>query len=595
MDKEAARQKEKYKLIGHELVKEGIITKSQLKDAVQKYTQLKKANNKELFGEVLLRLGFIDEKTLTAFLEKYLGIPYMDLRNATGIDPSFIKMLPERMARNLKAIAVGWDSEKDKLIVVMANPLDIIALDTLKLKTGRNIERRFCLSKEIDEAVDRFYGESDVKKTVAAFIEKRAEEKKDEGRTDQVVSYGALGAEDTPVIEFVDKLMANAVRDRASDIHVEPRESDLAIRYRIDGMLVDTFPPPKEMQSAIITRLKLLGDMNIAEQRLPQDGRFKLKFKDRDIDIRMASCPTIYGEKLVLRILDSSGLLIDMKDLGMTQKNIEEFQHILKQAYGMILVTGPTGSGKTTTLYSALSYINTREKNIVTIEDPVEYQISGINQIQTKHQIGLTFAAGLRTVLRQDPDVIMIGEIRDLETLENAIKASLTGHLVLSTIHTNDAPSTILRLMHMGLEPYLISPCLSLIIAQRLVRRICPHCKEKIPFSQSIIQHFEKRAEHILSDMILKNISFYKGKGCSKCNNTGYAGRLGLYEFMVISKRIKRMILEEASEAQLKKAAQEEGMKDILEHGFEKVNEGLTTIEEVLRVTVLEKSSNFSM
>jgi type II secretory ATPase GspE/PulE/Tfp pilus assembly ATPase PilB-like protein len=339
------------------------------------------------------------------------------------------------------------------------------------------------------------------------------------------------------------------------------------------------------MQGAIITRLKLLGDMNIAEQRLPQDGRFKFIYERREIDIRVASTPTVYGEKIVLRILDRAGLMVDMVDLGMSDKDVERFKMILKQPYGMVLVTGPTGSGKTTTLYSAVNFINTPEKNIVTIEDPVEYQINGINQIQTRHNIGLTFASGLRSVLRQDPDVIMIGEIRDLETLENAVKASLTGHLVLSTIHTNDAPSVVIRLIHMGLEPYLITSCLNLVIAQRLVRKLCPNCKEKTDINPSILAELGKTY-----GADLKGIVFYKGKGCGKCDNLGYKGRLGLYEFLPIADKVKDMIKEGVTDTSIKKVAQSQGMKDIFQSGLEKASRGMTTLDEVLRVTVLEKA-----
>ena len=575
--------KEKRKLMGGELVREGIITPQQLKFALTAQRKFK-GDEKERLGEILLKSGLIDEKTLTRFLEKYLGIPYAKVSRAENIDPQAAKLIPERMARYIKVIATGIDKKTNKLIVAMADPFDIIALDILKLKTGYVIEKRFSLVKEIDEAIDRIYGETAIKKSVQDFINKKTAE--DKGRVAQEKYPATLAAEDAPIIEFVDRLLKNAVQQRASDIHVEPRDNELAIRYRVDGMLRETYPPPKEMESAIITRIKLLGDMNIAETRLPQDGRFKIAFKDKEIDIRMASTPTIHGEKLVLRILDSSSLLIDMGDLGMSGKNIEEFKATLRQAYGLILVTGPTGSGKTTTLYSALNYINTSDKNIVTIEDPVEYQLKGINQIQTKYQIGLTFAAGLRTVMRQDPDIIMIGEIRDLETLENAIKASLTGHLVLSTIHTNDAPGVVLRLMHMGLEPYLIASCLNVVIAQRLARRICDNCKEKLALSHATLEGFEKRV-----GASLEHISFYHGKGCDKCNDTGYKGRTGLFEFLMISKKMRQLILESAGEMALKKLAKEEGMKTIFEHGIEKVNEGITTIEEVLRVTVLEKTS----
>ncbi|MGB2705718.1 MAG: GspE/PulE family protein, partial [Candidatus Omnitrophota bacterium] len=353
---------------------------------------------------------------------------------------------------------------------------------------------------------------------------------------------------------------------------------------RIDGILREVIPPPKAMESAILTRIKLLGDMDIAEHRLPQDGRFKFGTQNKSIDVRLASTPTIFGEKIVLRLLDKTALLIKMEDLGLYQDNIKQFKHILKQPYGMILVTGPTGSGKTTTLYSALNYINEPAKNIVTIEDPVEYQIKGINQIQIKPAIGLTFASSLRTILRQDPDIIMIGEIRDLETLENAVKASLTGHLVLSTIHTNDAPGVIYRLIHMGLEPYLIVACLNLVVAQRLIRRICTKCREKVKLSESAVKGLEDR---LGAD--LKNVTFYKGTGCKACGGTGYKGRVGIFEFFPITEEIKKMILEGIGEAELKKVALKLGMKDLLHSGLEKVNEGITTVEEVLKVTFVEK------
>lgn len=575
--------------LGNRLVKAGIITPKQLKFAIKEQRKLK-GKNRERLGEILLRSGFINEKTLQTFLEKYYtGIPYVELRSGKNIDPAAVKLIPERMARNLKSIAIGLNKKTNKLMVAMSDPMDIVALDTLRLKTGYEIERYFSYVKEIDDAINKSYEEHALRESVRDFINIReSEQKKDKEEIVLRPSKGLSALEEeavkTPVIEFVDHLLSNAVRSRASDIHVEPRANELSIRYRIDGFLHETFPPPKEMQGAIITRLKLLADMNIAEQRLPQDGRFQFSFDNRDVDVRVASTPIIYGEKLVLRLLDKLGLIVSMNDLGLSAQNIEKFKLILKQAYGMILVTGPTGSGKTTTLYSALNFINTPEKNIVTIEDPVEYQMHGINQIQTKHHIGLTFAAGLRAVLRQDPDVIMIGEIRDLETLENAVKASLTGHLVLSTIHTNDAPSVVIRLMHMGLESYLISSCLSLVIAQRLVRKICPDCREKVDMKPSDLAELKK-----ISGVDMNGISFYRGKGCNKCNNIGYKGRTGLFEFLPISQGIRDMIKEDITDTEIKKVASKEGMKDIFQAGMEKVAAGMTTLEEVLRVTVLEK------
>lgn len=575
-------------LIGSEMVKEGLITPKQLEFALEEQLKLGK-DKEELLGEIMLKAGFINESALIKFLEEYLGVPYASLRRKGDIDLFAVRMIPEKMARNFKVIPVAFDAKTNKLIIAMANPFDLVALDTLQTKTGYRIEKRFSFTKGIEEAIDKAYSEEIMQKSVTEFVDfktaelKAVEEKKEKTGKEQLEAEAVK----TPVIQFVDSLLKSAIQKNASDIHIEPQEDRLSIRFRIDGLLQNAMPSPKEMQSAVITRVKLLGNMDIAEQRLPQDGRFKVEFKGKNIDIRLASVPTIYGEKLVMRILDSSTLMVKMEDLGITAKDIEEFKSILVQPYGMILVTGPTGSGKTTTLYSALSYINTPDKNIVTIEDPVEYQIKGINQIQVKQQIGLTFSLGLRTVLRQDPDIIMIGEIRDLETLENAVKASLTGHLVLSTIHTNDAPSVVLRLMHMGLEPYLISACVNLIIAQRLVRKICEFCKEKTTIKPSMLQALGKR-----SNINLANMSFYQGKGCERCDNTGYKGRTGLYEFLPASKKMKETIVEgNVKEEELRKVAQQAGMKTIFQHGLEKVNQGITTMEEVLRVTVLEKIS----
>ena len=577
------------KRIGQKLVDAGIITAEQLKVVLDEQRKLK-GDDRERLGEILLKSGFIDESTLTNFLETYLDIPHMELKSSEKIDTLAVRLIPERMARTLKVIAVGVKKESGKLMVAMANPLDVIALDTIKLKTGYEIERYFSHAKELEDAIGKYYGEHALNESVRDFIsiKKDEAEREEEGKAGATHKLSKLEEEaiKTPVIEFVDRLLSNALRSRASDIHVEPRENELSIRFRIDGFLHETSSPPKEMQGAIITRLKLLGDMNIAEQRLPQDGRFKFIFEKRDIDFRIASTPTVYGEKIVLRILDRAGLMVDMENLGMLEKDVECFKMILKQPYGMVLVTGPTGSGKTTTLYSAVNFINTPEKNIVTIEDPVEYQINGINQIQTRHNIGLTFASGLRAVLRQDPDVIMIGEIRDLETLENAVKASLTGHLVLSTIHTNDAPGVVIRLIHMGLEPYLITSCLNLVIAQRLVRKICPDCKEKADISPAILAELGKTY-----GADLKGLVFYKGKGCNKCDHIGYKGRIGLYEFLPIAHEVKDMIREGVTDAQIKKVAQAAGMKDIFRSGLEKASRGMTTLDEVLRVTVLEKAA----
>ena len=576
----------KKRLLGEELVDAGLITSEQLEFALKEQRKLK-GKQKERLGEIVVRCKLIDEGHMTSFLEKYLNIPYMELRGKDHIDPKALMLIPERMARDFKLI--GVNIVDNKLCVAMANPFDIIALDTIKAKTGYKIERWFSQPQEIEEAMDKFYKEGVMGKSILEFIslkEKEDEKEKKVITATENVEYKKLEEEATqaPVVGFVNHLLEKAFNQGASDIHVEPREKELFIRYRIDGILSGIIPPPKAMESAILTRIKLLGNMDIAEHRLPQDGRFKFKAQGKDIDVRLASTPTVFGEKMVLRLLDKSTLLLGMEDLGLEKNEIQQFKHILKQPYGMILVTGPTGSGKTTSLYSALNFINEPGKNIVTIEDPVEYQITGINQIQIKPHIGLDFASSLRTVLRQDPDIIMIGEIRDLETLENAVKASLTGHLDLSTIHTNDAPGVIYRLIHMGLEPYLIVACVNLVVAQRLIRRICTKCKQKETLTESAIKGMEKRL-----NVDLKNISFYKGKGCKFCNGTGYKGRVGIYEFFVITEEIKKLILDGISESDLKKAAIKFGMKNLFQSGLEKVNNGITTIEEVLKVIFIEK------
>lgn len=581
-----AREQVKKKLIGESLVEAGLITPEQLKFVLEEQSKLKGSDRARL-GEVILRCGFVDEDLLMLFLEKYLEIPYMKLKGREEIDARALSLIPERMARNFKLIGVSV--EDDTLNVAMANPFDVIAVDTIISKTGYKVKKWFSRPGEIIDAIDRFYRKTDFEKTIHEFIDMKAKEKEEETKLHggfQQTDYRKLELEaaKAPVVEYVNELLETAARSRASDIHVEPREKELSIRYRIDGILQEAIPPPKEMQSAILTRIKLLGLMDIAEHRLPQDGRFNFRVGDRVVDVRLASTPTIFGEKLVMRLLDKTSLLVNMEDLGLLTNEIKQFKHLLQQPYGMILVTGPTGSGKTTTLYSALSFINEPQKNIVTIEDPVEYQISGINQIQIKPAIGLNFASCLRTILRQDPDVIMIGEIRDLETLENAVKASLTGHLVLSTIHTNDAPGVIFRLIHMGLEPYLIVACLNLVVAQRLIRKICPKCKQKDKIAPSVLKGLESRLNLDLSRM-----NFYKGAGCKACDGSGYKGRIGAFEFFAVNEEVKKLILEGIAERELKEVAVKNGMFDLLHSSFEKVGNGITTLEEALKVTFIEK------
>jgi len=384
------------------------------------------------------------------------------------------------------------------------------------------------------------------------------------------------------VIRFVDLLLSQAIKSRASDIHIEPQEHLMSIRMRVDGALRNMVPPAKKLQAAVITRIKILSEMDIAERRLPQDGRFKIKATGRDIDVRVSSIPVIYGEKIVMRILDSTAASHDIGKLGFEPKLLEEFKTILSQPHGIIIITGPTGSGKSTTLYSALHYLRNPTENITTVEDPVEYRLEGINQIQVKSDIGLDFASCLRAILRQDPDIVLIGEIRDKETVEIAIKASLTGHLVLSTFHTNDAPSAISRLLYMGIEPYLLASSLNLVVAQRLVRRICEHCKEPVTLSKEVLERLK------IDDQQARNITFYHGKGCPACGKTGYKGRLPVFEFLVMDNDIREKIISGVGEMQIKAMARQKGYGGLLESGVSKMLQGLTTAEEVLSVTFTE-------
>ncbi|MFC1576299.1 GspE/PulE family protein [Candidatus Omnitrophota bacterium] len=575
----------KKSLVGEELVKAGILTPEQLKFALGEQNKLE-GKAKERLGEVIIRCGLVEEETMVRFLGKHIGIPYMSLRDVREVDSQALRLIPERMARNFRVIPMRV--EDDKLHLAMANPFDVIALDTIRAKTGYEIVRWFSLSAEVEEAVKKFYQKSAIEESIHEFVSLKEEEAKKVESAAGVASINykqmEIEAGKTPVIEYVNKLMEDAAREGASDIHIEPQEKALSVRYRVDGLLRDGVPPPKEMESSIITRVKLVAGMDIAERRLPQDGRFKFEYKSRDIDVRVASNPIIYGEKLVMRLLDKKSLILGMGELGLEPTDLKIVKMALAQPHGMILVSGPTGSGKTTTLYSALSYLNKPDRNILTIEDPVEYRLKGINQTQIKPLIGLTFASTLRTILRQDPDIIMIGEIRDLETLENAVKAALTGHLVLSTIHTNDAVSVIYRLIHMGLEPYLVVACLNVAIAQRLIRRICPKCKEKLVMTDAARKGLEDRTGTDLS-----KITFYKGKGCKACDDTGFKGRVGIYELFTLSDEIKKMILDGAPEKELRQVSEKYGRKDLFRSGLEKVDKGLTTIEEVLKVSFIEK------
>ncbi|MCD6407739.1 Flp pilus assembly complex ATPase component TadA [bacterium] len=555
------------KELGQILVEKGIITPLQLEEALE---EQKKSN--KFLGEILVEKNFTSREAIIDALTEQKKADFVVLSRFKGLKKEIVKLIPEYVARRYTLIALT--KENNTLTVAMKDPMDIVAIDAVRRITGLKIKVVKAEEKEILEFIERYYSEAeDIPETLAALEEIR-EEREEEVDVNQL----KVAAEDAPIIRFVNSLFLKAVEKRATDIHLEPREKDVSVRFRIDGVLHNFQAPPKNAYPGIVTRLKILSNLDIGERRLPQDGRFKIKVGVREIDVRISTLPVIYGEKVVMRLLDKEQFVLSMEELGFEKEDLEKFKEALKKPYGMIIVTGPTGSGKTTTLYSGLSFINTPEKNIITIEDPVEYQIEGINQVQVKPKIGLTFPAVLRHLLRQDPDVIMIGEIRDLETAQIAIQASLTGHLVISTLHTNDTVSTISRLSYMGVEHYLVADSINLILSQRLVRKICERCKEE-----------DKEGKKILEDMGIKTgkKKIYKGRGCSECEYTGYFGRTAIYEVLEVNRKIREMIIERKSEDEIKDAAKENGMKTLREAALKKVFDGITTVKEALGVTLL--------
>ena len=568
-------------LFGETLVHKGLLTRRGLIEALNDQRE-----NGGRLGEVLIRLKMVKEEDITRALAEYLSMDYVRLDDANKINMETARLLPENISKRFCLVAIG--EEDEKVIVAMADPLNVIAIDTIALRMQRKIKAVISSPQEIRHAIETIYHGSDIEEQQLrdiVEIEVGGQEDSLERDAAEADISSEAAATKPPVIRFVDLLLSQAVKSRASDVHIEPQEKSMMIRMRIDGVLHDMVPPARKMQAAVLTRIKILSDMNIAERRLPQDGRFKIKTSGKDIDVRVSSIPTIYGEKIVLRILDTSSASHDVEKLGFETNLLKEFKDIIAQPHGIIIVTGPTGSGKSTTLYSALNYLKDPTKNITTVEDPVEYRLAGINQIQIKHEINLDFAICLRAILRQDPDIILVGEIRDKETVEIAIKASLTGHLVLSTFHTNDAPSAISRLLYMGIEPYLLASSLNLIIAQRLVRKICDKCKEEVKLSEEVI----KRLNIDLNKN--KNPVFYQGKGCNGCGDTGYSGRLPIFEFLVLDSDMRDKLIVRATEAEIRKLSREKGYGGLVDSGVSKMLQGLTTAEEVLRVTFTEDKS----
>jgi type IV pilus assembly protein PilB len=559
--------------IGEQLIHEGLVSREQLSKALEDA----RANGNRV-GFSLVKLGFLGEQDLVRALARQHRIPAVDLERVK-LDPKILKLIPTEIAVRHQVLPLRRVGRT--LTVAMANPTDLGVLDDLKFVTRLDIEPVIAGDFSLRKIIEKEYEAGDENKINDLLKQIEADDIEVMDETEEEISVTALQAavDEAPVVKLINGILTDAVHRGASDIHFECYEKDIRVRYRIDGVLMEIMRPPIKMKAALISRFKILSDLNIAERRVPQDGRIKLRVGRRVIDFRVSTLPTLFGEKIVLRILDKGNLTLDLEKFGMEEKAERDFMRAIMNPYGMVLVTGPTGSGKTTTLYSALSRINTHEVNIMTAEDPVEYNLHGINQVQVRTEIGMTFAAALKAFLRQDPNIIMVGEIRDLETGSIAIKAALTGHLVLSTLHTNDAPSTITRMVDMGIEAFNVASAVNLITAQRLLRRICGNCKEPTTYPAEYL-----RAAG-LSDSDLDGITFYKGAGCDTCNGSGYKGRQGLYEVMAMSPTLRRMVLQGASAAELQRQAVEEGMLTLRMDGMLKVRRGITTLEEVIKET----------
>ncbi|KPK99652.1 MAG: type II secretion system protein GspE [candidate division Zixibacteria bacterium SM23_73_3] len=558
--------------LGEILVKTGKITEEQLAQALD----LQKKSNEKL-GDVLVQTGALSsEEELSVFIGRQLNIGALRLSDIE-LNPEMVKMIPRDIARKFNVIAISKLGKT--LIVAISDPNNIYVLDAIKFITGCAVQPVISPEKAIQKAIDAHYQDtSGIEQILKGLKDEDLEviEQSEEVPTEQDLRSQV---QDKPLVKLVDSIIGDAIRRGCSDIHIETYEKRIRVRYRLDGNLQEMSPIPFKYRAAIVSRVKIMADLDISERRLPQDGRIKVKFGDRAVDLRVSVLPTIFGEKVVMRILDPQSVNVDLTKLGFSKQSLKVFDKAIHLPYGMILVTGPTGSGKTTTLYSALKQINTKDINLLTAEDPVEFNFYGINQVAVKSEIGLTFAASLRSFLRQDPDVIMVGEIRDAETAEIAVRAALTGHLVFSTLHTNDAPSTIDRLVDMDIPNYLVASCVRLVMAQRMVRKICPNCKSQVQIPAETLQMLG------LTDDEVKDLKVYEGKGCAECNNTGYSGRTGIFEVMPVSPDIARMILSNASSVDIREQATSEGMLTLRSAALEKLKKGITTVGEVLAVT----------
>ena len=568
--------------LGEILIKESLITQDQL----QKALEFQRANGGKL-GSCLTKMGFITDDDITGVLSRQYGVPSINLKYYE-IDQTVIKLIPQDTALRYQVIPLSRVGSV--LTIAMTDPTNVFAMDDIKFMTGFNVEPVVASESAIAEAISRFYGatgnnQEEISNLMKNLVDEDQELELASEESELDAATLEKAAEEAPIIKLVNLILTDSVKRGASDIHLEPYETELRVRFRVDGQLATVMTPPFRLKDAITSRMKIMAKLDIAEKRLPQDGRIMIKYKldgkKKELDFRVSTVPTLYGEKIVLRLLDKENLRLDMTKLGFEPESLKKFERNILKPYGMVLVTGPTGSGKTNTLYSSVARLNQVDTNIMTAEDPVEFQLSGINQVQMKEQIGLNFAAALRAFLRQDPNIILVGEIRDFETAEIAVKAALTGHLVLSTLHTNDAPSTISRLMNMGIEPFLVATSVNLICAQRLVRRICSNCKEELEVPEQALIDAGYTPEEA------KITKIYHGKGCTTCNKGGYKGRTGLYEVMDINDELRELILVGASALELKKKAIEQGMITLRRSGLIKVALGQTTMEEVLRETVL--------
>ena len=534
----------------------GVISQSQLDEA------LSQKSREEKLGDYLIRLQEITEQQLIEVLELQLGIPHIHL-NQYAIEPDLIQLVPKELAKRANLMPVRKD--RNKLLVAMADPMDYFAIEELRMTTGYQIETSIAAKDDIYRTITKYYD-----------LQESMDDALDDIIPTDLDTENQITDEDSPIVRLVNQIIANGVAQRASDVHFDPQESELKIRYRVDGVLREERSLPKNMQNIIIARVKIMGNLNITENRIPQDGRIKSIVNFRPIDIRLSTLPTIYGEKIVMRILDLGRALNELDGLGFSYNNLQLFKTMLDKPNGIILITGPTGSGKSSTLYAGLNHLNNEEVNIITVEDPVEYQLQGVNQIQVRDEVGLTFAAGLRSILRQDPDIIMVGEIRDMETAQIAIRSSLTGHLVLSTLHTNNAIDSISRLTDMGVEPYLLSSSLIGVMAQRLVRRVCRDC--------TVTREPHEHEVKLFTQYGFKIPAISSGIGCPSCNETGYRGRLAIHEILPIDDVIKVHIMGRNSPTEIRDYARNQGFKTLIEDGLQKVVDGLTTTEEVLRV-----------